>query len=65
MSLVTQAVPSAAQSMPHLRYLELPGNPITMLSNITFQGAMEHLQELDIRHLTLNCFEVKYLKLPI
>jgi hypothetical protein len=61
---VTQAVPPAARSMPHLRYLELAGNPITTLSNASFQGAMEHLQELDIRHLTLNYFEVKQLILP-
>jgi hypothetical protein len=45
--------------MPHLRYLELAANPITTLSNASFQGAMEHLQELDIRHLTLNYIEVK------
>lgn len=45
--------------MPHLRYLELAANPITTLSNAVFQGAMENLQELDIRHLTLNYFEVK------
>lgn len=61
---VAQAVPPAARSMPHLRYLELAGNPITTLSNASFQGAMEHLQELDIRHLTLNYFEVKRLILP-
>ncbi|PNF19532.1 Chaoptin [Cryptotermes secundus] len=52
-----QAVPPAARSMPHLRCLELAGNPITTLSNTSFQGAMEHLQELDIRHLTLNYFQ--------
>jgi hypothetical protein len=61
---VTQAVPPAARSMPHLKYLELAGNPITTLSNASFQGAMEHLQELDIRHLTLDYFEVKQLILP-
>jgi len=57
--LVVQAIPPAVRSMPHLRYLELAANPITTLSNAVFQGAMEHLQELDIRHLTLNYFEVK------
>jgi len=45
--------------MPHLRSLELAANPITTLSNAVFQGVMDHLQELDIRHLTLNYFEVK------
>jgi hypothetical protein len=44
-----------------MRYLELAGNPITTLNNASFQGAMEHLQELDIRHVTLNYFEVKQL----
>lgn len=52
-------MPPAARSMPHLKYLELAANPITTLSNASFQGATEHLQELDIRHLTLNYFEVK------
>ncbi|XP_069668870.1 chaoptin isoform X2 [Periplaneta americana] len=52
-----QAVPSAARSMNHLKYLELAANPITTLSSASFQGAMEYLQELDIRHLTLNYFE--------
>ena len=59
-SLVIQDMPSAARSMPHLRYLELAANPITTLSSAIFQGAMEHLLELDIRHLTLNYFEVKW-----
>ena len=58
--LVIQAIPPAVRSMPHLRYLHLAANPITTLSNVIFQGAMEHLQELDIRHLTLNYFEVKW-----
>jgi hypothetical protein len=57
----TQAVPPAARSMSHLRYLELAGNPIMTLNNVSFQGAMEHLRELDIRHVTLNHFEVKQL----
>ena len=56
---VIQAIPPAVRSMPHLRYLELAANPITTLGNAIFQGAMENLQELDIRHLPLNYFEVK------
>jgi hypothetical protein len=47
--------------MPHLRYLQLAGNPIMKLTNSSFQGAMEHLQELDIQHVTLNYLEVKKL----
>jgi hypothetical protein len=61
----TQAVPPAVRSVPHLRYLELAGNPITKLNNASFQGSMERLQELDIRHITLSYFEVKQLILSL
>ncbi|KDR14119.1 Chaoptin [Zootermopsis nevadensis] len=52
-----QTVPSAARSLPRLRHLELAANPITTLSNASFQGAIENLQSLDIRHLELIYFE--------
>jgi hypothetical protein len=44
----------------HLRHLELAANPITTLSNASFQGAIENLRTLDVRDLTLIYFEVTY-----
>ncbi|PSN49296.1 Chaoptin [Blattella germanica] len=52
-----QTVPPAIRSLPQLRFLELESNPITTLSSVSFQGAMEELEELDLRHLPLNYFE--------
>ncbi|KAJ9598947.1 hypothetical protein L9F63_010541 [Diploptera punctata] len=52
-----QAVPPAARSMSQLKSLQLEANQITTISSVSFQGAMEQLEELDIRHMPLNYFE--------
>lgn len=52
------AVPIVTHSLTKLRLLSLADNPITVLSNTSFLGVADHLEELDIRYLELDTFEV-------
>lgn len=52
------SVPILTQLLKNLRSLSLAGNSITMLTNESFVGLSETLEELDISKLHLNAFEV-------
>lgn len=51
-------VPIAIQSMTELKSLSLAGNAIKILSNTSFAGVAENLEEMDLANLNLNTFEV-------
>lgn len=52
------AVPIVTHSLEHLKRLSLAGNSIATLSNTSLLGAADRLEELDIRDLKINSFEV-------
>lgn len=52
-------VPTAINSLFELRRLSLAANPITVLADTSFSGVADSLEELDIRNLELNTFEVR------
>lgn len=52
------SVPILTQLLKNLRSLSLAGNSITMLTNESFTGLSETLEDLDISKLHLNSFEV-------
>ncbi|XP_012260603.2 chaoptin [Athalia rosae] len=51
------AVPLITHTLPELRSLNLAGNPITTISNTSFLGLADSLEELEIRRLPLDVFE--------
>lgn len=51
-------VPLITHTLPRLKRFNLGYNPITSITNTSFLGLAESLEELDIRHLMLNTFEV-------
>lgn len=53
------SVPILTQLLKNLRSLSLAGNSITMLTNESFIGLSETLEDLDISKLHLNSFEVR------
>lgn len=51
-------VPVLMQLLKNLRSLSLAGNSITMITNDSFVGLSETLEDLDVSQLHLNSFEV-------
>lgn len=51
-------VPLITHSLPELKTFNLADNPITAITNTSFLGVADSLEELDIRRLTLSIFEV-------
>lgn len=56
-------VPLITHTLPELKIFNLADNPITAITNTSFLGLAESLEELDIRRLTLSVFEVTALVL--
>lgn len=52
------SVPLITHTLPELKSLSLAGNPITTIANTSFLGLADSLEELEIRRLPLNVFEV-------
>lgn len=52
------SVPLLVHSLPNLKSLSLAGNPITTLTNVSFIGAADTLEALDIGSLHLTSVEV-------
>lgn len=52
------SVPFAVQSFKELRSLNLAGNPIGILTNVSFFGISDCLHELDIRDMPIQTFDV-------
>ncbi|XP_011151708.1 chaoptin isoform X1 [Harpegnathos saltator] len=50
-------VPLITHSLPELKTFNLADNPITAITNTSFLGVADSLEELDIRRLTLSIFE--------
>ncbi|XP_050445558.1 chaoptin isoform X1 [Cataglyphis hispanica] len=50
-------VPLITHSLPELKTFNLSDNPITAITNTSFLGVADSLEELDIRRLTLSIFE--------
>ncbi|XP_072751646.1 chaoptin isoform X2 [Anoplolepis gracilipes] len=50
-------VPLITHSLPELKTFNLADNPITAITNTSFLGVADSLEELDIRKLTLSNFE--------
>ncbi|XP_014471116.1 PREDICTED: chaoptin isoform X3 [Dinoponera quadriceps] len=50
-------VPLITHSLPELKTFNLADNPITAITNTSFLGVADSLEELDIRRLTLSLFE--------
>ncbi|XP_046624051.1 chaoptin [Neodiprion virginianus] len=50
-------VPLITHTLPELRSLNLAGNPITSITNTSFLGLADSLEELEIRRLPLDVFE--------
>lgn len=59
------AVPIAVDSMSELKSLSLEGNPITTLTNASLLGISDNLEELDLRNVELNSFEVGKLQIKL
>lgn len=51
-------VPLITHTLPELKTFNLADNPITAITNTSFLGVADSLEELDIRRLTLSVFEV-------
>lgn len=54
------AVPLITHTLPELKTFSLADNPITVVSNTSFLGIADSLEELDIRRLSLSTFEVRF-----
>lgn len=50
-------VPLITHTLPELKIFNLADNPITAITNTSFLGIADSLEELDIRRLTLSVFE--------
>ncbi|KAG7188013.1 hypothetical protein KM043_017656 [Ampulex compressa] len=50
-------VPLITHTLPELKTFDLSDNPITAVSNTSFLGVADSLEELDIRRLSLSTFE--------
>ncbi|EZA58102.1 Chaoptin [Ooceraea biroi] len=50
-------VPLITHTLPELKIFNLADNPITAVTNTSFLGLVDTLEELDIRRLTLSVFE--------
>ncbi|XP_051160683.1 chaoptin isoform X1 [Leptopilina boulardi] len=50
-------VPLITHALPELKSFNLAYNPITIITNTSFLGVADSLEELDIRGLTLSIFE--------
>ncbi|XP_012225901.1 chaoptin isoform X2 [Linepithema humile] len=50
-------VPLITHTLPELKIFNLADNPITAITNTSFLGVADSLEELDIRRLTLSIFE--------
>ena len=50
-------VPLITHTLPELKTFNLADNPITAVSNTSFLGIADSLEELDIRRLSLTTFE--------
>ncbi|XP_020278724.1 chaoptin [Pseudomyrmex gracilis] len=50
-------VPLITHTLPELKTFNLADNPITAITNTSFLGVADSLEELDIRRLTLSIFE--------
>lgn len=51
-------VPLITHTLPELKTFDIGYNPITSISNTSFLGLADSLEELDIRRLSLSVFEV-------
>lgn len=54
-------VPLITHTLPELKTFNLADNPITAVTNTSFLGIADSLEELDIRRLSLLTFEVSFL----
>ena len=52
-------VPLITHTLPELKTFNLANNPITAITNTSFLGVADSLEELDIRKLSLSSFEVR------
>lgn len=55
-------VPLITHTLPELKTFNLADNPITAVTNTSFLGIADSLEELDIRRLSLLTFEVNFLR---
>lgn len=53
-------VPLITHTLPELKTFNLANNPITAITNTSFLGVADSLEELDIRWLSLSTFEVRF-----
>lgn len=53
-------VPLITHTLPELKTFNIADNPITAVSNTSFLGIADSLEELDIRRLSLMTFEVSF-----
>lgn len=53
-------VPLITHTLPELKTFNLADNPITAVSNTSFLGIADSLEELDIRRLSLTIFEASF-----
>jgi len=51
-------IPLITHTLPELKIFNLADNPITAITNTSFLGVADSLEELDIRKLSLSVFEV-------
>ena len=52
-------VPLITHALPELKSFNLAHNPISIITNTSFLGMADSLEELDIRSLSLVTFEVQ------
>jgi Leucine-rich repeat (LRR) protein len=58
-------VPLITHALPNLRIFNIAYNPITIITNTSFLGIADTLEQLDIRGLHLSTFEVKFTFVPL